>query len=219
MNPPEGYRIERGLLWPAYDHKCAKVVFRMASDLDVILKFVPGRDVVVQAGGNCGVWPRALAPLFKQVLTFEPDPMNYTCLRHNTKDFGNVIQYNMALGHEAGYGEMFTPSHETDNCGALQFDVNGLGSTTVKDAIQMVRLDSLGLQTCDLLYLDIEGFEHMALRGSLETIKRCKPVIVIEDKGLSERYGYKQGEAFEVIQPLGYKVVQRIHKDVVFSAA
>jgi FkbM family methyltransferase len=215
MKPPEGYRFERGLLWPAYDVKCAAVVFKMSRDLDAILKFVPGRDTVIQAGGNCGVWPRTLAPLFSRVLTFEPDSRNYKCLEHNTRGLRGVVAFNYALGDVAGYGTMDTPSHETDNCGALQF-VPAVTDSGASD-VPMMRIDSLGLTKCDLIYLDIEGFEIPALRGALETILRCKPVIVIEDKGLSERYGYKQGEAFEVLRPFGYKIVQKIHRDVVFA--
>jgi FkbM family methyltransferase len=217
MKAPDGYRYERGLLWPDYDVKCAAVVFKMTRDLDAVLKYVPGRDTVIQAGGNCGVWPRALAPLFKRVITFEPDKRNFKCLSHNTKEFNNVVAFNYALGDVAGFGTMDTPAHETDNCGAIQF-VPSVTDSAASD-IPMMRVDSLKLTPCDLLYLDIEGFEIPALRGALETIQRCKPVIVIEDKGLSERYGYKQGEAFEVVRPLGYKVVQKIHRDVVFAPA
>lgn len=217
MQAPDGYRFERGLLWPDYDVKCAKVVFKMASDLDHIMRFVPRHDTVLQAGGNCGVWPRALAHLFERVITFEPDPRNFACLAYNTREMPNVSRFKYALGDVAGWGTMETPAHETDNCGALQFVPS---ATDCADSqIPMMRIDSLGLDKCDLIYLDIEGFEIPALRGAAETLTRCKPVVVIEDKGLSERYGFKQGEAAEVLRPLGYRVVERIHRDVVFSAA
>jgi len=207
---PEGYRLERGLLWPDYDEKCAAVIFKMARDLEVILKIIPGRDTVVQAGGNCGVWPRTLAPLFKRVITFEPDSRNFTCLSYNTRDLPNVTPFNYALSDEVGRGRMFTPDHETDNCGALQFIPMEEGG------IPTMRLDSLRVTPCDLLYLDIEGFEIPALRGARETIDRCKPVIALEDKGLSERYGFKQGDVVDMLRvEHGYRVAQRIHRDVV----
>lgn len=220
MHAPEGYRYERGLLWPAYDEKCARVVFKMAKDLEHILRYVPRRRTVIQAGGNCGVWPIALAPLFERVLTFEPDPRNYNCLRYNTKDLLNVFTYAQALGDSAGRGHMFTPDHETDNCGALQFvPIPETSPGNGKDpAVPMSRVDAFGVNTLDLLYLDIEGFEIPALQGSFETLARCKPVIVIEDKGLSERYGYKKGDAAAVLRPLGYRPVEHIHRDVVFVA-
>ena len=39
----------------------------------------------------------------------------------------------------------------------------------------------LGLIECDLLYLDIEGEEYNAIKGSTSTIMASHPVIVIED--------------------------------------
>jgi hypothetical protein len=78
-------------------------------------------------------------------------------------------------------------------------------------------LDSLNLPALDLLYLDIEGFEMMAIIGGLETIVKFKPVIAIEDKGLSERYGYKQGQAEKFLASHGYEVVARPHRDVVMA--
>lgn len=211
MDTPKGYRRERGLLWPAYDEKCAAVVFKMSSDLDVILRMIGKRRTVVQAGGNCGVWPRALAPKFEQVYTFEPDPTNFFALRENVAEFANVHPFNVALGAEAGHVEMFTPAHETDNCGALQIDVKTMGT------IPMITIDSLGLPAVDLIYLDIEGFEIPALQGAAETIKRCKPLVALEDKGLSQRYGFEQGDVVEIMNRMGYGVAQRIHRDIVFA--
>lgn len=211
MEAPKGYRFERGLLWPAYDEKCARVVFKMASDLSVIMRYVKQPRVVVQAGGNCGVWPRTLAPMFGEVHTFEPDPMNFTCLQHNTRELGNVHRYNVGLGAERMRAVMDTPSHETDNCGALQVVPADVGG------VQIITIDSLELPIVDLLYLDIEGFEIPALLGAAETIKQCKPIIALEDKGLSTRYGYEQGDVVEILNRMGYRVVERIHRDVVFA--
>ena len=68
----------------------------------------------------------------------------------------------------------------------------------------------------DLLQLDIEGFEHQAILGAAETIDRCSPVIVLELKGLGKRYGYSDEETIEFLSDLGYKIKDRIHRDVLF---
>jgi hypothetical protein len=46
--------------------------------------------------------------------------------------------------------------------------------------IPTMRIDDLALPRCDLIYLDVEGEELNALKGAMETIERCKPVIVYE---------------------------------------
>ncbi len=77
---PEGYRIERGLLWPVEDRGAADVLFSQVSSLARVYPHVRKFEVAVQAGGNCGLWPRELGQKFETVYTFEPDPVNFRCL-------------------------------------------------------------------------------------------------------------------------------------------
>lgn len=211
MIVPDGFRIERGLLWPAYDYKCAKVIFGMAKDLDNVMRHVhkthANPDTVIQAGGNCGVWPRALSPLFKSVHTFEPDPLNFRALTHNIAGFRNVIATNAAIGNDNEPVKMGLADHELDNCGAAFIEPGG--------TIPKIVVDDLKLQGVDLIYLDIEGFEIPALAGMSDTIARCHPVIALEDKGLSERYGWAKGDVVELLHRKGYRVAERVNKDVI----
>lgn len=203
MNVPRGYRMQRDMLWPATDFGAAAVLFNDAKGIERVVKHCIGRDVVVQAGGNCGIWPRDLSVLFRLVYTFEPDPMNFRCLCANAPA-ENVIKFNAALGdaHEA-VGMMFRP----DNVGAHR--VAGAGS------IPTLRIDDLALPVCDLIYLDIEGYELKAIKGARETIARCRPVVVVEDKGLSQHYGTAQGEVVIELKAMGYRVAERLQHDVV----
>lgn len=85
-----------------------------------------------------------------------------------------------------------------------------------KGGLPTLCIDDLSLRECDLIYLDIEGYEFRALRGALATIERCHPVIVVEDKGLSERYGSARGDIEKWLgAEFGYRVAARPHKDVV----
>ena len=43
-----------------------------------------------------------------------------------------------------------------------------------------ISIDSLHLDCCDLMKLDIEGMELDAVRGAVETMRRCKPTIYFE---------------------------------------
>lgn len=201
---PAGYRMERGLLWPATDSACAAVVFDTVPDMDHALKHCRGFDLAVQAGGNMGVWALSLAKDFARVVTFEPDPVNFRALVINTSTAKNVLSLPCALGADPGWCDLDREEH---NAGAHQIKEGTVAP--------VVTLDSLGLPACDLIYLDIEGFEMPALIGGLGTIEKFKPVIAIEDKGLSERYGYRQGEAEKYLARYGYKVTARPHRDVV----
>jgi len=203
---PDGYRLERGFLWPREDVGAAAAVFRTRTDLDAAYKHCAKFDVAVQAGGNCGVWPEAMGLKFKTVYTFEPDPVNFRCLCSNAPA-ENIIKLNAALGF--GRGTIGLTSRP-DNCGALQVD--GAGS------IPTLRIDDLGLGDCDLIYLDIEGFELPALMGAAVTIGLHRPVIAVEDKGMSERYGVKVGEIEEwARETIGYQVIERVNRDLIMA--
>lgn len=193
-----------GFYWPAGDDHCHKVIHGETGDIDEALAFVNRFDVAVQAGGNVGVWAALMAQRFKTVWTFEPDPANYACLVENVP--ANVRHMNAGLGNKADkVGMKLFP----DNCGAHY--VSGSGD------IEIVTIDSLNLPACGYLCLDVEGYEPKALHGAVATIERFRPVIQMEEKGLSERYyGIRSGAAERwLVREHGYHIAKRVRKDVI----
>lgn len=201
---PGGYRMDRGLLWPASDVGGPAVMISSAHALASIYQHCRGFKVAVQAGGHCGVWAEAMGRRFGAVYTFEPDPMNFRCLCANAPA-ENVFKFNAALD---------TVHHGVDllrrpeNTGAHRIDGAG--------AIPALMIDDLNLSACDLICLDVEGYEMRALYGAQNTIERHRPVIVIEDKGCSEAYGVKAGETPAWLERrFAYRIAERLHRDVV----
>ena len=129
--------------------------------------------VVVQAGGNCGMYPLLLSRLFGAVYTFEPDPFNFTTLALNCSSSNNVVKIQGALGAQPGF---ITVVHRTmQNVGMHQ--VREMENST----IPLFNLDSFAFKKIDFLWLDIEEYEINAFKGAIETIKRCKPLIFCEN--------------------------------------
>lgn len=62
----------------------------------------------------------------------------------------------------------------------------------IKYKAKAVTIDSLNLDSCDVIHLDIEGYETNALRGAMKTIQKYKPLIVLEtwDNDLMASIGY-----------------------------
>jgi FkbM family methyltransferase len=194
-----------GLYWPAADSETRASVLMTLGDIDKILTHVPSKRTVVQAGGNVGVWPKELAKHFERVVTFEPDPINWECLEKNVKET-NVWAFNAALGDKPG---KIGIHHDTFNCGASRV-VEG-------DSVTVRTVDDLRLDSCDLIQLDIEGYEFHALKGAVETIQEHSPVIVLEQKGLENAYGVGSGEIAEWLGQFGYKKAEAIHRDVIYT--
>ena len=186
-------------VWPAYDRCCWPVVFNELSKLEPILELVQDKRTCVQAGGNCGVFPRELSKHFWRVLTFEPDSLNYSCLLLNCTQ-PNIWSFESALGDDKGWVDMRMPAHEEANCGALAA-VHGTQTP-------ITTIDSLDLSDCGLIYLDIEGHELKAFTGAVNTIKKRKPVLVFEDKGLGD-------SPIAFLETLGYRQHDKLMNDVV----
>ena len=149
--------------------------------------------VAVQAGGNCGYYVRRYAQLFDWVYTFEPDPVNFLCLAANVTN-SNVIKMQAALGDQ--HQGIATACHTADIGGT---HVGGQGP------IPTLRIDDLNLPVCDLIHLDIEGYELFALRGATATIQQHRPVIVLEYYAeWAQRYGTDLEEIEHLLADLGY---------------
>lgn len=177
--------------------------------IDHALTYDSRRRVVVQAGGHLGLWATRLSQYYAQVLTFEPDPENWECLRRNVAGLSNVTVTHGALG-------------EREGTAALQRRANSTGGHYVKQAptgsVPMLTLDSLALADCDALFLDVEGYEMRVIDGGVETITKYKPLMVCEENTACLRYGYAAGDLAQRLAHWGYTAVHRFKRDIVFTA-
>ena len=197
-----------GLYWPKSDKHCRPAVVKELFKIGLLDKYLTEKSVAVQAGGNIGLFPRELAKDFGVVYTFEPHPENFNCLALNCPE-SNIIKFQAGLGNSHEQIEV-GPSRPDlkNNCGAYQ--VTGVGITPT------LMIDDLELPNCDLIYLDIEGYELFALQGGYETIKKFHPVIVIENKELPLMYDVDPDEVIEyLVCEFHYKVAERVQRDVI----
>ena len=193
-------------IFPASDTRSCKSFIEGPGDLDtaipLLLPHLKGRRICIQAGGCLGIWPLRLSQLFDRVITFEPEPTNYYCLQMNTAHLSNVEAHNAALGQRSG-GSVHMKLTDIGNSGA-HYAVPG-------GDIPVVCIDDLDLDDVDLIYLDVEGYESQALRGAINTIKRCTPVIGVEDKRLNKLHGSISGAQW-LVREFKYKSIGRPFK-------
>lgn len=159
------------------------------------------RGVAVDVGAHVGTWSRCLAKMFDTVVSFEPLTKNYECLLKNVEDHKNVVTYQKGLADKEGV-LTFNPINGNTGNGC----VCEPGAPGCED-IEVITLDDLSYASLDLLKIDVEGYEMPVLIGATQTILRCKPVIVLEQKpGNAEKYGLGQFTALEYLKNLGMKV-------------
>lgn len=196
--------------WPNYDTDPQRTfthIMKRVTDVDLTAGFCKKgqRRTVVQAGGHVGLFPLRLAKHFERVISFEPDPALYEALKRNVEGRKNVDCLPLALGDHAGTEKL-----------ALKFRP-GSASIVVRDDatgtvdVDMITIDSLALQQVDAMVIDVEHYEVEVLKGARETIKRCSPVIHVEE--LPRR----RDELQALIKGLGYIERRRVHGDAIYT--
>lgn len=182
--------------------------------LDDVVKLTREKRVAVQAGGHLGVFPKRLAESFETVYTFEPAADLFAMLMRNAPE-ANIVKFQAALGDERGC--IGLSRARRDPSGKPEHE--GLTHVEGPGVIPTLRVDDLGLSVCDLLYLDIEGWELYALRGAVETITLCRPVIAVEINKNAGFLGIDPLAIRALIVDLNYRLHRRYQSDEIFVPA
>lgn len=202
-----------GLWWPKGSEGYCERYVRRAPDMEIALEHCRLRSVAVQAGGHCGAWPIWLAARFGRVYSYEPDAANFACLSRNICAKGLSETVYAARGMLADRGRMLSLNRSKKNIG-------GHKGLPEPGPIPAYRIDDLALPSCDLIVLDVEGMELPALQGAVETLERCRPVLMLEDNGLGSRHGWGgHDDLFAFLGAQRYREAARVAHDVVMVCA
>ena len=128
--------------------------------------------LVLDIGANIGCVTQALVAAGQQVYAFEPQPELFKLLELNCPTAG---LHSCALGSKSGYADMPAVDYsKRGNFGGL-----GIGAG-VGLKVEVKTLDSFNYTNVSLIKLDVEGYELEVLKGAVDTIKRCQPIIYLE---------------------------------------
>lgn len=183
----------RDWLWPLSDKYAWPALLADWNGIaHLTLAECPARRVVVQAGGCCGLYPELLSQVFDRVYTFEPQALNFYCLEQNIQA-ENVTKFYGALGD----------SNEQLNIGIDHVRENNTGAWAIglpdrAEAVGQARIDDLELEVCDALLIDAEGYEAKILLGAKETIRRCKPSLIVVETAPRELTRFLNAEGYEL---------------------
>lgn len=168
-------------------------------------KFVRQFRHAVDVGAHVGLWSRTMASHFERVTAFEPLPLHRDCFVKNLEPeaLERVTLMPFAVGHKQDQVEF---SSKVANSGVAHVRIPSDHWQMVVPA-EMRTLDSFELTDVDFLKIDTEGFDCYVVQGAEATIRRWRPVIVVEQKPKNaERYGAKQHDAVELLKAWGATV-------------
>lgn len=201
--------IRNNYIWPKHDKACWKYLNVRLNTVKKITDFCNNKRIIIQAGGNAGLYVDLYSRLFDYVYSFEPEPLNFFCLTNNTKE--NVFKFQACLGNNKTFVRLQDNSGNSEKPNTGSYRVAGRGF------IPTLSIDSFNFPLVDCIHLDIEGYELFALEGAVNTINKHKPVIALEINNLSSRYKYSTDFLINYLKNLNYEKVGEVYDDFIFK--
>merc|ERR1719502_174117 len=152
----------------------------------------PG-SVAVDAGANIGGFAMPLARKVGptgEVHAFEPFRLLFQLLTANCVLNGlrSCITHHKGLGSAPARKVLRMPGLNAVGNPSKMYVADSVASEMHitydahhEETVEVIRLDDLALPKLDMLKIDVESMEYELLLGARETIKRCRPVIYVED--------------------------------------
>lgn len=151
-------------------------------------------ETFVDVGANVGSYTLSAAKQYEdkgvKIIAVEAHPDNYRALRRNIQinNFGNVKTINKAVSDYRGNVTIYERSHDgsrVDSDLYSLYDTTFLAQNNILHPggnllqLQCDTLDNMLLdQRVDVMKIDIEGAEVMALKGALNTLKKLRKIVV-----------------------------------------
>lgn len=182
--------------------------------LQAALSHVGSWGSAIDGGAHVGTWSRPMALRFTRVVAVEPARDTFECLVFNMGVCPNVECRQAALGARDGRARIAldTANAQRQNTGARR--------TVPGDDISVVTIDSFDLADVGFIKLDIEGSELFALQGATETLARCRPIVLFENKWMwTKHFGQPKRAVHDLLVTAGYRLLQSVGCDQIWGPA
>jgi FkbM family methyltransferase len=169
-----------------------------------LLEFLCRRDQdAIDVGANDGCYVHYLRRHARQVIAFEPMPSLARMLRRKFRR--GVVVESMALSDTAGTVSLRMPVVDgvvVTGCSTVSSAASATYPAHRAIEVPMDRLDSVYGGEVGFIKIDVEGHEQAVLDGAIETIRRCRPRMLVEVDERLAPGGLARAKAY--FRDLGY---------------
>lgn len=175
-------------------------------ELDLLAKSVfpdlPPHGTCLDVGANIGNHSLHFAGHFSRVISLEPHPRNFGLLQMNAQLAENVHPLNIGASDRAGTIDIV---EDRTNLAASSIH-RSAGRDGRVVPFNLVRIDDIPeVQEADaitFIKFDIEGHEATAIAGAQDTIRRHRPVVMLEI--LKDEISEGSAASLDALRTLGY---------------
>ena len=193
--------------------------------MSLILHYLRPKDLFYDVGANIGLYTLLSSGVTQaQSVCFEPSSQDFLTLKNNIEKNNlstKTIMINKGVGEKEDQVH-FSIGHDTTN--------HILPENKIENSIKIdiVTLDNIiekhGFP--EVLKIDVEGYEYAVIKGATKLLgSNYGPnIIIIELRGLGNKYGFDEIKIHQYITNMGYKNVhynpltRKISVDKKFSA-
>lgn len=156
-------------------------------ETEVIKTYVKKGDYVLDIGAHIGYFCLLMAREVGEsgrVYAFEPEPKNFKFLSKNIEinKYSNVVLENLALSSTSGKVKLFL---DKNNLGNMSFSSLNIPQKSLSGYIEVKSMaldeyvNKIG-NKISFIKIDVQGAEGLVFSGAWQTLRRSKPVILIE---------------------------------------
>jgi FkbM family methyltransferase len=161
-------------------------------------------DTYIDVGSHYGCHSLIASEMCEKVYSFEPQKILFDIQVKNFKDNNimNVKVFNNGLSNKNEILTMNKLDYEQSwiNSGDVSVGLDG-------EEISLKKLDSYEFENVGIIKIDVQGYEKFVIEGALETIKKFKPILIVEfESGQLQKFGYGPKDLFDYIRSLDYVV-------------
>lgn len=181
-------------------------------EMEIIPKILSNPHVIIDIGANYGPYSFFLSKLYPQskIFAFEPVTSSYNILNRIIRKFNlkNVISIKKGLGVKEETKEIVMPLQYTILAYVSDKDMSRKKEDQTEE-IEITTLDNFvrrnKIKTIDFIKCDVEGFELNVFKGSKNTLKKQKPIVLVEiEERHTKKYGIKPNEIIDFFRKLRY---------------
>lgn len=173
------------------------------------------------------------------IICFEPQEEMYKILQKNIEQnkLENIKTYNCAVGDSNKKVKIANQINDGANSGEVydyhgekEYNFGGVSLGEGTEERDMITIDSLNLESCEFMKIDVEDYEFFVLCGAEETIIKYKPTILFEHNNYddnnetvtpskymmeicneksSKEFSNHEGNIFSLLKSYGYNWFQR----------